>query len=208
MKAVDTIHNQYVHGRRVNQLCRHFAQLIPQNAKVLDVGCGDGLLASLIQQMRPDLELCGIDVLVRPQTKIPVEKFDGDKIPYADASFDAVMFVDVLHHTDDPKILLREAERVAKTCVLLKDHTKEGFLANSTLRFMDWVGNKKYGVALPYNYWQEKLWQETFVELNLKVEYWESDLKLYPLLADSFFGRNLHFIAKLVKFADVTVKDR
>jgi SAM-dependent methyltransferase len=197
MKAIDTVHNQYVHSRRVNQLCRHFARLIPQNAKVLDVGCGDGMLASLIQKARPDLSLCGIDVLVRSETKVPVEKFDGEKIPYADASFDAVMIVDVLHHTDNPKILLREAGRVAKNCLLLKDHTKEGFLANSTLRFMDWVGNKKHGVALPYNYWQKKLWIDTFVELNLEVEYWESDLRLYPPFVDTFFGRSLHFIAKL-----------
>ena len=199
MKAIDTIHNQYVHGRRVHRLCQEFARLIPQNAKVLDVGCGDGLLAGLIQEIRPDVELRGIDVLVRPQTKIPVDGFDGEKIPYADASFDAVMFVDVLHHTNDPKILLKEATRVTKNCLLLKDHTKEGFLANSTLRFMDWVGNKKHGVALPYNYWREKLWRDTIAEMNLTVAEWNSDLKLYPAPADPFFGRKLHFIAKLTK---------
>lgn len=199
MKAIDTIHNQYVHGRRVQQLCQNFARLIPQNAKVLDVGCGDGLLAGLIQEMRPDVELRGIDVLVRPQTKIPVDEFDGEKIPYSDDSFDAVMFVDVLHHTNDPKILLREAARITKNCLLLKDHTREGFLANSTLRFMDWVGNKKHGVALPYNYWREKMWRDTFAEMKLEIEEWKSDLQLYPPPADVLFGRNLHFIAKLVK---------
>lgn len=62
MKTIDTIHNQYVHGRRVGRLCRHFARLIPQNAKVPDVGWEDGLVAGLIQQMRSDVELRGIDV--------------------------------------------------------------------------------------------------------------------------------------------------
>jgi len=48
---------------------------------MLDVGCGDGLLAHLMTQKRPDLDLRGIDVLVRDRTHIPVDKFDGQVIP-------------------------------------------------------------------------------------------------------------------------------
>ena len=76
-------------------------------------------------------------MLVRPETKVPVKEFDGKRIPHPDKSFDVVMFVDVLHHTEDPTILLAEARRVAKPAVVLKDHCKDGVLANSTLRFMD-----------------------------------------------------------------------
>ena len=55
------------------------------------------------------------------------------------------MFVDVLHHTDDPMVLLREAGRVASGFVLIKDHTQNGILAGRRLRFMDWVGNARHG---------------------------------------------------------------
>ena len=108
------------------------------------------------------MTITGIDVLVRPETNIEVTEFDGRTIPFGDDAFDAVTFVDVLHHTDDATALLREAARVASTAVVIKDHLAEGFLAKPTLRAMDWVGNASFGVALPYNYWTTAEWHRAF----------------------------------------------
>jgi hypothetical protein len=107
------------------------------------------------------------------------------------------MFVDVLHHTEDPTILLSEAKRVARKFILIKDHRRNGLLAGSTLRFMDWIGNAHHGVVLTYNYWPRDLWKQSFSELNLKENYWKQDLRLYPVIANWIFGRSLHFIARL-----------
>jgi len=175
------------------------AELIPRNVRVLDVGCGDGLISKLIQNKRSDISIKGIDVLLRPQTHIPVTKFDGQKIPYADNDFDVVMFIDVLHHTLDPNILLHEAARVTKSCLLIKDHTKDGLLAGPTLRFMDWVGNARHGVALPCNYWPENLWHDTFRKMDLEVSSWTQKVALYPWWATWLFGRSLHFVACFTK---------
>jgi SAM-dependent methyltransferase len=167
------------------------------NSKVLDVGCGDGRLTRLIAEKRPDISICGIDVSQRNDSAVPVETFDGDSIPYGARSFDVVMFVDVLHHADQPITLLREAVRVARHAILIKDHLAEGTFAYSTLRLMDWVGNARHGVALPYNYWTLARWQQVFDELGLRVSFWESNLRLYPFPADLILGASLHFIALL-----------
>jgi hypothetical protein len=53
-----------------------------------------GMIARLLGERRRDLAISGIDVLVRPETHIPVEAFDGHSIPRADRSVDVVMFVD------------------------------------------------------------------------------------------------------------------
>ena len=45
---------------------------------MLDVGCGDGLIARLIRERRSDIHLRGLDVQVRERTYIPVERFDGE----------------------------------------------------------------------------------------------------------------------------------
>jgi SAM-dependent methyltransferase len=190
-------HGKLVHSRRIQRLCEELAELIPANAEVLDIGCGDGKLAALIQGKRPDVKMQGIDVLVRDETEIPISKFDGTTIPFPDRSFDVAMFVDVLHHTDDPMILLKEAARVAKSFIVIKDHTDDGILSNATLRFMDWVGNKPHGVVLPYNYWRERQWREAFNKLRFEIMDWKKDLGLYPVIADQLFGRGLHMIARL-----------
>src|SRR5437763_17176570 len=109
---VGILHDQFVFGRRTRILADSLATLIPRGARVLDVGCGDGTIDQLILARRPDISIEGIDPLVRAQARIPVRSFDGSNIPYPDRSFDVVMFVDVLHHTRDPRILLREAARV------------------------------------------------------------------------------------------------
>ena len=197
MNVLAKFHGDFVHPRRVQVLCQRFCQLLPQGARVLDVGSGDGWLARLIMTERPDLVITGIDVLVRDRTHIPVAPFDGVTIPHAAGSFDAVLFVDVLHHTTDPMVLLREARRVTRQSIVIKDHPCDGVLAATILGFMDWVSNKKHGVALTYNYWSREQWLDAFQELGLTIQTWMKDLKLYPGATDWVFGRSLHFIARL-----------
>jgi len=199
MSCLDTLHGRLVFERRVRVLAAHLARLLPSQASVLDVGCGDGRVARALMDHRPDTRLQGIDVLVRPQTFIPVMAFDGAHIPYPDGQFDVVMFVDVLHHTTDPMVLLREAARVARRALLIKDHCRDGWLAEPTLRFMDWVGNARHGVTLPYNYWSWERWQTAWQELGLRPTTCIRQLGLYPPPASWFFDRSLHFIALLEK---------
>ena len=205
MKLIEIVHGKYVFQRRVLKLAKHIASWLPPNSKVLDVGCGDGLLDSLIaKQHKEPLEIEGIDVLLRKHTHIPVKLFDGTHIPYEDNSFDVVIFVDVLHHTEHLQILLKEAKRIARHSIVLKDHATDDMFAIPTLHFMDWVGNAHYGVALPYNYQSKLQWDKTFTELGLTVTSWKTNLNLYPLPAHWLFDRNLHFIAKLDVNKNVT----
>jgi ubiquinone/menaquinone biosynthesis C-methylase UbiE len=195
--VLDLLHVRFVGDRRVATLARQIAELLPPGASVLDVGCGDGLLTSKVAAHRPDCTFRGIDVLARPRSFVPVELFDGQHIPLADASVDAVMFVDVLHHTDDPNVLLKEARRVARRCVIIKDHRRDGLLAGPTLRVMDWVGNARHGVRLPYNYLSEREWRGAFAAAGLTPDVWRQRLGIHSALLDPVVGRGLHFLARL-----------
>ncbi len=197
MSVLGRLHGSLVFGRRGRVLAARMAEILPPNARVLDVGCGDGSIDRLIGDLRPDISITGIDIMVRTTTQTPVRPFDGKTIPYDDNSFDVVMFVDVLHHTDDPEILLREARRVARHSVILKDHTRNGILAGPILRFMDWVGNAPHGIVLPYNYWTEQRWHQAFAHIGLRPQVWFAKLGLYPAPASWIFDRSLHFIARL-----------
>ena len=196
MKIMDRIHGSRVFPRRVNRLKELLAEAIPPGSSVLDVGCGDGSLAALLLEARPDLNITGLEVLKRPTTRISVTLFDGKHIPFGDRSFDIVMFVDVLHHTLDPMVLLREATRVSRLGVVIKDHVAKGMFAKTRLRFMDYVGNARHGVSLPYNYWTEKQWDAAQLELRMKPAVFLRDLGLYPAPADAVFGAKLHFVGR------------
>ena len=179
-KTVGVLHDKLVINRRIAVLSDWFAKLVPERARVLDVGCGDGLISSVLKSKRPDISVQGIDVFARSRSHIEVQVFDGSRIPFDDHTFDVVLFSDVLHHTDDPTVLLREARRVARHSVLIKDHNRSGLGAAMRLRTMDWVGNARFDVALPYNYWTQEQWQYAWHEIGLRPERIVTQLALYP----------------------------
>ena len=88
--------------------------------------------------------------------------------------------MDVLHHTSNARILLREAARVSRRYIVIKDHPLEGPFAKATLQAMDWIGNYGHDVVLPYNYLSEQEWREYFRDTNLSPEHWTESLGLYP----------------------------
>jgi len=199
MKPIELVHTGYVAGRRVRVLAGHLARIVPANAEVLDIGAGDGKLLAELERQRPDLSLSGIDVLVRAHSHAAIEAFDGRTIPREDSSVDVTLLVDVLHHSCDAIALLREARRVSRRWILVKDHALEGLGAEVTLRFMDRVGNLRHGVAVPGHYWRAERWQATWEGLGLVVESWQTRLGLYPWPANFLFERSLHFLALLRK---------
>jgi SAM-dependent methyltransferase len=191
MSLVARAHEQVVWDGRIAALTAALAELLPEDARVLDVGCGDGTVAATVMARRPDLAITGIDVLLRPSTRIPVAEFDGRTIPFEDRSFDAVMFVDVLHHTDDGTALLAEAARVGPV-VVIKDHLADGLGSRPILRAMDWVGNASHGVALPYNYWTQAQWDRAFTQAGLEVQRTLDHLGLYRAPLSWVCERHLH----------------
>lgn len=190
-------HRRYVATRRARVILGHLTQLIPRDSRILDIGCGDGLIDRMLFAERPDLTIEGMDIVIRPQLMSPVSRFDGRHIPRPEDSFDVVLFLDVLHHTIDPLILLKEAQRVSRKHIIIKDHNIDGFAASQILRFMDWVGNAPHGISLPYNYWPQERWLLTFANLGLTVCEYRSSLGLYSRPGSWLFERSLHFVVQL-----------
>lgn len=197
LRLIGSLHKSLVFNRRRSVLARMLADQLAGNDSILDVGSGDGSLALELGTRLGDVKVTGIDVFVRPDTAIEITEFDGSTIPFDDNSVDAVTFVDVLHHTDDPAGLLAEAARVSRNCVVIKDHLQESLFDRLTLRFMDWIGNAPHGVVLPYNYASRKTWDSWFDAADLKNLALTKDVPLYPWPFSLLFGRSLHFIARL-----------
>ena len=116
-------------GRRVNQRIPEklsnraeiiFEQIKPflKGHDILDLGCGDGKVGDIISKEQPRqvilsdvYEHGNIANIKLPFTRIKKNK----KIPSPENSFDTVLVLTILHHSDDPLMVLREAERVTRS---------------------------------------------------------------------------------------------
>jgi 2-polyprenyl-6-hydroxyphenyl methylase/3-demethylubiquinone-9 3-methyltransferase len=97
-------------------------QGLSANAKILDVGCGAGLISN--ELAKDGYELHGVDqsassieVAKRhaPRgSKVHYSAGDAFALPYEDQSFDVVMLLDFLEHVEDPAAAIKEAGRVLK----------------------------------------------------------------------------------------------
>ena len=197
--SIGKLHGRLVSPRRIAVLAERLAKFLPPESQLLDVGCGDGALGSLLQRSVPGLRVTGVEVLPREGCPIECHAFDGRHLPFPDHSFDGCLFVDVLHHTDDPFAILEDACRVSRDFILIKYHLAETRWDHWRLRFMDWVGNRPHGVVLPYAYLSRAKWRDLFDRLKLRETRADYDLPLYPAPASLLFGGGLHFAMLLRK---------
>ena len=195
--AVGHLHDKGILHRRVAALATAIAPLLPKSARVLDVGCGDGLLDQALLQMRPDLRIDGVDVLVRDGTPILVREFDGQRLPFGDGEYDVTMAIDVFHHAANALALMGEMTRVARKSLVIKDHFLHGPPSELILRAMDWVGNSRHGVRLPFSYWSEAEWRRVWDRCRIRPVSIIRHLHLYPFPVSLIFERDLHFVAAL-----------
>lgn len=89
---------------------------------LLDLGCGTGALTKIIATEFPERKLAGLDLsdkmIAQAKAKnIPNCEFivgDGEKLPYTDNSFDALICVLSIHHHPNSDQTLAEMYRVLK----------------------------------------------------------------------------------------------
>ncbi len=197
LAGLKRVHAFAVLRRREEVLASRIAELLGGANSLLDVGCGDGVIAGLVAENRPGMTVEGVEVLDREHCAIPYVLFDGTTLPFPDGAFDCVSFVDVLHHTEDPSGLIGEAARVSGRYVVIKDHVWSNRFDYFVLRVMDWVGNRPYKVHLNYNYLRKQQWDEIFERHGLHVAAWNTDIGLYPFPFNLLFEHGKHFIALL-----------
>jgi SAM-dependent methyltransferase len=153
---------------RYKRLVRSLSPMIGDDKKILDVGAANGELARRLKDALP-IEILGIDIAVQPNSSIPVLLYDGKNLPFHDDSFECVLLIDVLHHDRNPRRLLEEAARVSRRHVIVKDHYWTNGLDLHLLKLSDFLGNKCYGIRLPYNFLTLQQWSELWETSGLEV---------------------------------------
>lgn len=88
----------------------------PESGVVCEIGSGEGKLLRTLESERPGLALHGCDVRAPARTPEGYEfrLVTGERLPYEDGLFDAVILFDVLEHVPDPESMLDEARRILR----------------------------------------------------------------------------------------------
>jgi ubiquinone/menaquinone biosynthesis C-methylase UbiE len=91
---------------------------VPPNARVLDLGCGNGVDAEWFAERAS--ETVGIDLAANDRWRqidrpgLSFDVGDAQALEFPDRRFDLVFLKDVLHHAENPERVLREAHRVCR----------------------------------------------------------------------------------------------
>jgi ubiquinone/menaquinone biosynthesis C-methylase UbiE len=96
----------------------------PAHAVALDVGCGTGVLTRMLARLPRVDRVIGVDPvsslldkareLAADLSNVSFQQADGRSLPFADESFDVVVFDSTLSHIPGPEHALAEAYRVLR----------------------------------------------------------------------------------------------
>ena len=143
-------------------------QFIKKGAKILDLGCGSAIVAHVFEEFFR-AEVVGVDVLDRRIFPISFEKINGQSLPFLENNFDATLIFFVLHHSQNPLILLEEAKRVTKDKILIYEDLPEGIWSKLFCKFHGFSFDAIFGNKNKTSFKTEKEWRKVFEDLKLEL---------------------------------------
>ncbi|HQQ62963.1 MAG TPA: class I SAM-dependent methyltransferase [Pseudomonadales bacterium] len=154
---------------------------LPAGSAVLDAGCGTGGLLRYLVTHAPHLRFSGLEfdseaaAMAEQKTGMPITRGSVNAMPFADASFAAILSQDVLYHRNvDDQAMVRECYR----CLQPGGHV---LLHVAAFQWMASAHDAHVHGARRYNAQQlRSLMQQNGFRV-VKTAYWNS--LLFPLMA-------------------------
>jgi methionine biosynthesis protein MetW len=106
------------HEEFVERKFKIVSKLIPENSKILDIGCENGKIRLFLKNPNYfgiDGDEKSVRELVKEGLNVKKVDLNKDEIPFQKEKFDFVLLLDVLEHVANPEKLLSEARKKLKS---------------------------------------------------------------------------------------------
>jgi len=186
------------------------------NKKILDIGCGDGVLSYLFAKEGGIVS--GVDYsdiaikFAKEKTKnynIDFRQGSAYKLPFKDHSFDIIYSSDVIEHLEDVSAYLSEMKRVAKKGAIIiistpikyteypldKEHVVEWFQDEYKLLIDTHLNETKYYYSHPLaleDFYQRVIFKKQWIRLFMNI---------YSFFSNPFLGFKSHFKYKALQYS-------
>lgn len=145
------------------------SRIIPYLSKeerILDIGSGYGSVARALRKLDFHVDL--VDVADHSiSTDVSPDIYDGKTLPYENKSYEVALLLTILHHTENPRLIIQEAKRVAKKVVIIEDiywNIAQKYLTffTDSLINAEWFDH-------PHQNHTDNEWKEIFDQMGLQL---------------------------------------
>lgn len=143
---------------------------LPEDARILDVGCGKGYLLYEFSQLLPKAKLVGLDISnyalehAKEEIRPCLQEGNATQLPFPDNHFDLVYSITTLHNLEifDLKRALQEMERVS---------AKHAYMASESYRNEREKMNLLYWQLTCQSFYSLEAWRWLFKEFGFTGDY-------------------------------------
>lgn len=162
-----------------------FRGWLSPHTKILDIGCGSGGIACILQQEGHIITAIDVADMSYFEEVKPIV-YEGEVLPFVDKSFDISLLITVLHHTSHPLTVIQEAMRVSRQIIITEDVYDS--LAQQYLTYCtDTIVNMGFS-TMTYQNKNDKEWRQLFASLSLELKAVHSQRVLF------FFRQNTYLL--------------
>ncbi len=156
-------------------------------SSLLDVGCGNGLVSELSKPHFAEVQLLDVMDYRSKEVDLPFMQYEEGRPFPITKTYDTVLLLTVLHHSNDPLLLLNESWKAsAKRLIIIESvfgvHTQglagrydlASFIEADQIAFavvVDWLYNRilNDNIPVPYNFSTPDGWLGVFSECGMHV---------------------------------------